>query len=509
MKNKTEVYASGGNVSGSLESGYTTGMIPNTVAKAQDVNLYMRMSDEELMSVCTELKNLLLDYGVTLSAADNTQIKTLFDTLFKSNFAVTGVDKSSFTAAPTQSGNSISFPAFKIIFNTDTYYGNTKSQHTTVSVSAQTLAATSGWFDGVHYIYADSTGTLGHTQLKSDIDGSQNSKCFLGSVFVINGAFQAGSWCYEPWLQITTAESRENGLSYVKGGYVSPASATTLQIGDYQIVAEGINFGTNQNSPNMTPVTTGGSFTYKFLYPDYDPSQSALTTLDTTHIYNTTAGTWDDISSLATGNPHFIVLVPCIAPTGQTLMIPAMSSKAGTTYAQIFDTIEDATNAIFGLQYSLEGVADRVIYLGQSIVVKVGATDLTDAQQCITVGMLPQALATFTSASGQTGGSIATYRPMPSVTWDGYTNVTCQNNAANVIVDDGLRTVNVSMPTPTSSIVNQLEVHYSCIGGSLTWTTQINWWTGTAPAFVSGKTYNIIFEYINGSWFGGVLAVGV
>jgi len=514
MINKTSIFASSGSTSGSSASGYTTGMIPGTVAKAEDVNLYMNISDNQLYSVCKEVANLLVNSGIALDATSTSQLYAWFRTKIKGFSGLTGVDQESYTSAPTQTGNSISFPAMKIVYNTSVYYGRTESTHQETTLSATTISATNGWGDGVHFIYASTTtgsttSTISHSQDPiSAADGA--TKCMLGSVFVISGAFQAASWKFQPWLQVTSVDRRESPTAYTKGGFVSPASATTLNMGALEIMDEGINFGTNTAAPNIVTIAAASPFTYKFLYPGYNPSASALTTLDTTHIYNMSAGTWDDISSLASAsNPSYIVMVPCVVPTGQTLMIPAMSYKNGSTYTQVFSSIDDAVNAIYGLQYSLGNVAKRAIYLGQSIIVKVGATDLQDTTQYLSVGMVPQALAGFTSASGQAGGGVTTYRPMPSIVWTGYNSFVAQNNAANLVVGADTN-ITVTLPTPVSNIVNQLEVQFVKGGtGDIVWNSSITWWTGVAPTFSANKTYNIIFEYINGKWFGGVLGEGV
>lgn len=508
MINKTSIFASAGTTAGSSSSGYTTGMVPNTIAKAEDVNLYMGISDQQLYSVCKEVANLLTGFGITLNSNSYTQLQNWAKGYVTAYSYLTGVTSAATT--PTQSGNSISFPATTVVYNTGVYYGNTLNNQQKTTLAATNLAANSNWANGVHFIYAkttsgSTTSTLDHQQ--DPIDPSESAtKCMLGSVFVINGAFQANSWKYQPWLQITSVERRESPTAMTKGGFISPASSTTLQMGALEIMDEGLNFGTNHNKPNIMTVQEKSPFPYKFLYPGYNPSSSEVTTLDTTHVYNTTGATWD---TLTVGTaPKYMVMVPCIVPTGQTLMIPAMSPKVGSNYTQIYDSMEDAINAIYGLQYSLSNVAKRAIYLGQSIVVRVGATDLTDPLQCITVGMLPQALGGFTTASGQAGGGITTYRPMPSYTYSGVTSVTAQNNAANLIIGAN-SAITVTLPTPEQAIVNQLEVQFSKGGsGDITWGTSITWYTGVAPTFSQGRTYNIILEYINGTWYGGVLGVG-
>lgn len=516
MRNKDSIFASAGTTAGSSSAGYTTGMVPGTVAKAEDVNLYMGMSDQELYSVCKEVANLLTAYGITLDANDYTQLLEWSKTKLNTSTGLTGIDALTYTTAPTQSGNAITFPEMKITFNTDVYYGKTSAQHQVTTLAAQTLAATSGWGDGVHFIYAETTAgsttsTLSHSQdAVAAKDGA--TKCMLGSVFVINGAFQADSWKFQPWLEITSAERRESPTAMTRGGYISAASSSTLQMGDLEVMDEGIGFNDDITTPNIVKFDGKPTYDYKFLFPGYDPTQSALTTLDTTHLFVfdslTQTGTWTDISSMVSDvNPHFIVLVPCIAPTGQTLMIPAMSTVSGTSYPQVFDSMEEAINRVYGLEYCLGNVAKRAIYLGQSIIVKVGATDLQDPLQFITVGMLPQELSDFTTASGQTGGAISTYRPMPQINWTGYSAFTAQNNAANYVLGIATNTT-ITLPTPQANIVNQLEIYFNkADAGDITWNTQITWYTGGAPTFTQGKTYNIILEYINGAWYGGVLGV--
>lgn len=516
MINKDSIYASAGTTSGSDPAGYTTGMVPGTVAKAEDVNLYMGISDRQLYAVCKEVANLLTAAGITLDPNDNRQMIEWATSKLTRAVFLTGVDANSYTSAPTQSGNAISFPTMKIVYNTDVYYGKTISTQQETTLATQTLSATqAGWADGVHFVYAEttlgsSTCTLAHSQ--EPISGSEaNTKCMLGSVFVINGAFQADSWKFQPWLQVTSIERRESPVAMTRGGFISPVSSTTLQMGDLEILDEGINFDVNITEPSIVKINGVSPYSYKLLYPGYNPSLSALTTLDTTHMYdmNTSVKALVDVSSYA---GKFIIMVPCVVPTGQTLMIPAMTDSTGGSYTQMYDSIEDAVNAIFGQQYALGNVAKRAIYLGQSIVVRIGATDLTDPLQCLIVGQVPQALGGFTTASGQAGGAISTYRPMLVKDWGTTDTITVQNNAANYVLNASGSSANkmITLPTPQAGIVNQLEIYFNKSGtGNITWQTPITWYTGSAPAFAQGVVYNIILEYIAGSWYGGVLGVGV
>ena len=532
MITKDRIFASAGvqepNATG---SDFSTGMVPNTVAMAEDVNTYGNMADRDLWVVCQEIQNLMANYGVSpndsYDSGQQGQLATMFKDKLISGYALTGVDRSSITTMPSQNGASINIPQMVIVYNLDVYYGNTQARLQRTTLAQQTLTANSGWANGVHYIYAattasSSSSTLGHQTTPIDpADGA--TKCMLGSCFVINGNIQEGSWKFQPWLQITSAEEREIPTARTKGGFVSPYSSTggatlQLQMGALQILDEGINFGANPNKPNIMSINAVTPFTYKFLYPLYDPSAAAETNLDTTHIYNITSGTWDDISALAElPQPRYIVMVPCVTPTGQTLMIPAMSTKTGETYNQVFTTQEEASAAVYSLPYAdgLDQYAARAIYVGQSIIVKVGATDLTDPLQYMAVGMIPQELAGFTTASGQSGGGTGQYIPMPEINWAaqidaGTYSLTMQNNAANIIAGSTSQPISINPPSPQNGIINQFEVKYTHNTGSqgINWNASFKWW-GNPPTLVDGNVYNIIFEYVNGYWIGGVLMAAV
>lgn len=504
---------------------YTKGMQPNTIAMAEDVNQFGKWSDQWVMSIYLELKHLLEAYGETLTDApftepgqwNNEKNKMLLNVI-RSKLALTrnltGVVYDGNNITPTQNGNSIVFPAFKASFNQSVYYETTEAQNPVVSFAKTTLAATSSWATGVHYIYATKDGAIANqTTPVSASDGA--TKCYLGSVYVTNGTFQTegdgkGTWKYQPWLQITAAENREAPTAYTKGGFMSAYNSTSVQMGALQIMDEGINFDINPLMPNIVTISAQAPMKYKYLYPGYNPAAAETEVLDTTKVYNTTTGVFDTLTADVT--PKFIVVVPCITPAGQTLMIPAMSPRADDgTYANVFASQEAAEAAIFGLQYDLQGVADRVIYIGQSLIVQVGATDLTNPEQFKAVGIVPQALAGFTSAAGQSGGGTGEYIPMKSYTFpSSKTEVTCMNNCANVIEGNTSQVVNVKMPPKIATdIINQFEIQYTHSSGKrgLAFPSDVKWW-GSAPSWNDGVVYNIIFEYINGKWRGGFLSQG-
>jgi hypothetical protein len=187
-----------------------------------------------------------------------------------------------------------------------------------------------------------------------------------------------------------------------------------------------------------------------------------------------------------------------------------MSTKTGQNYDSLFDSAEEAASAVYGLKYvyndhdGLEQTASRAIYLGFSLVVKVGATDLTNPDNFAIVGMVPQALAGFTNAGGQTGGGAGAYIPMPEKTHPASTAVTLVNNASNVVTANNTA-LTLTLPSPVTGIVNQLEVKYVHTSGAATPVFNTVTWWDSAPSYVSGKTYLIIIEYINGGWKAGYI----
>lgn len=525
MITKDRIFASAGVQEPSATgSDFSLGMVPNTVAMAEDVNTYGNMADRDLWVVCQEIQNLMANYGVSpnnsYDAGQQGQLATMFKDKLNSGYALTGVDRSSITTMPSQNGASVKIPQMVIVYNLDVYYGNTQARLQRTTLAQQTLTANSGWANGVHYIYAtttssSSTSTLGHQTTPIDpADGA--SKCMLGSCFVINGNIQEGSWKFQPWLQISSVSERETPTARTKGGFISPNTGVTLQRGALQISDEGINFGANPNKPNLMEIQAEKPLTYKVLFPGYNPSLDNRSSVETSKYYSLDkqayVGFPDDITTSPT--PKYMVMIPCIAPTGQDLMIPCMSHD---NWDQIFDSQEEAANAVYGLQYAdgLDSYASRAIYLGQALIIKIGATDLADPANFMTVGVLPQELQGFVTASGQTGGATGAYIPMPEYDWTslidaGSYNLTMQNNAANVITGRANQPISINPPSPQNGIINQFEVKYTHTTGSkgISWNGGFKWW-GNPPSLVNGNVYNIIFEYVNGYWIGGVLMTAV
>lgn len=529
MINKQNIFASAGQqTQGYSATDYVTGMIPNTIAMAEDVNSFGNTLDKELDVVCKEIAgvvtNGVLDKdggdGTALNPADNAQLLGALRGM-SNGFLQTGImyDGASITC-PTQNGTtSIVFAdQIKIMFNEGGYFGNSASK-----MKIGTIAANTAWTItnsepiGVRFLVATLSGgsvVLATTDAVPSGDAGV-TQCYLGSFFVVNNngtkQIQADSWKFQPWLQNTPAIVRESPTAQTKGGLLTPNTGTTLNIGALEVKAEGINFATNQSKPNIMSVASG-SYSYKFLYPGYDPAETAATALDTSHLYNLTSASWDDISS----KEGFIVMVPCIVPTGQTLMVPAMSaydSNTGT-YAAIFDSVDSATNAIYGLQYTstlTDKTRERAIYLGYSIIVKIGSTDLTNPNDYAIVGMVPQQLDGFTNAGGQTGGGVGQYVPMP-ITTKGGTGVTAISVSMNTktIVVGNASNINVTLPANNPSVVSQLEIEYAHASGNGGITllaptgVTLDWWNA-APTFAEGKVYLIIAEFVNGKWMCGYL----
>lgn len=521
MINKTSIFASGGERDTTkTEADFRIGMQPNHVAMAEDVNIYGNMSDTQLWVVCRELVNLLALYGISPDGsatqsdpADPTASQNQLATMFANNLiqpaTLTGIVRSSYTTAPVQTGNSIAFTGFDIAYNTGVYYGNTQAEQRIVPLQTQTISANNTWEVGPHFIYAyASTGAtqaiIMHQQ--TPIAGSDGAdRCFLGSVYVVNESgnhvFQPDTWKFQPWLQITSESVRESPYASTKGGFVTSYTGNTIQMGALEIMAEGINFGINPNAPSITEIAAAQPFRFKAVYPGYDSSITEGTAVDTTHIYDHDSGQLEPITVQPI--PQYIVLVPCTTPTGQGLLITPQANITGS-YMPVFDSEQEARDAIFGLQYSFANhEIARCIFLGQSIIVKVGATDLTDPENMIVVGTMPQALAGFTTASGQTGGAAGQYIPMPKYDFTGRTAFTAVDNAANV-AGGVTEPITITLPTANTSRISQFEIYYTHSNANVTISfspaADFAWWFDRAPVYTVGQTYEIIGEYVNGKW---------
>lgn len=525
MITKDNVFASGGQQAPSKTmADFRQGMVPNTVAMAEDVNTYGNWSDKDLKVVCDEIVNALRAYGVnpnnSYTPSEANQLATMITTKLKSGFLLTGIDYNTFTEAPVQSadGATISFTTFDVVFNTGIYFGNTESQMVRATIATQDFVAPADGYTGVYFVYANTQGGLGLSQ--TPILGSNGAEqCMLGSVFCINGIFQAGSWKFQPWLQATSLERRESPTAGRKGGFISPgATPSTLQMGAVQILDEGI--GTLPNEPSIMKVNAMPTFSYKFLYPKYNPSDAAKTVLDTTHIYDRTTSNFVDISWKA----GFICMVPCITPSGQTLMIPAMGHSSNDYSDAIFNSMQDAINAIFGLQYDLTAidaggqeqngsVAGRAIYLGQTIVVKIGTTDLNNKDLFTVVGVVPQALAGFSDASGQSGGGAGEYVPLPIDNVGTGVNFAFapRPHACSVVTGSPSSKITVNLPQASSNVfLKDLEIQYKHNTGNqgLNFVSGYKWWGGAGPSWIEGNVYTFIAEQNDGQWYIGYLTRG-
>lgn len=516
MRNKSHVFADlGERRTVTTETDFRTGMIRNTIAMAEDVNTYGYMIDEQVDVITQEIVNMLEGQGVAIDPNLNNQILTMIRSTLPAGYSLTGVyfDGTNQPTASLTGLTTITFSAFKAYFNQRGYFGNTQADMIGVDVPQTVVTIDNTWNTGAHFLYLTQSGAIAHSQ--EPISATQMAdKCMLGSVFVveINGErqFQANSFKYQPWLVSTDHRSREVPVAETKGGYVSAYSETSLQMGAVDVVDEGINFLTNVNSPSIMHVQ-GGEFSHKMVHPDYDPTASETTTIDTTHIYNMTAGRYEQVKDSAIGK--FMVLVPCIVPTGQKLLIAAMTEEVDGQYTQVYDTQAQAELAVFGLKYTdpaTDKTRTRCIYLGQSLIVRIGPdVDLLDNENFKSVEGVPQELAGYTTSAGQAGGSAGQFIPMPEVLKVG-TDVMLSNFSSNVIQGSSVTTaVQVHLPEPTNGRMNEIMAKYTHVRASdgetlsngLVFDNNVRWWV-QAPTFVEGNTYLFTFDYINGYWYG-------
>ena len=304
------------------------------------------------------------------------------------------------TAPTTVTTTYIDFPAFQVLFDNKVFYGKEIADFTVVDVPATRMSVDNGE-DGAIFVYVDSNGEI-HQSLNQVSPENASTQCLLGSYFRLSNQIQNGSWAYTPWNGSTSKDNRFTITGSVSGGLLVPRNSQALSRMSMSIILEGVNFTSSVYQPNRKNYNEELTYTTKELWPGYNASVADSSILDTTHVYNMTSQTVDDVSSI----DGYIVLVPgIVGPTGQDVYLMAMSPKINNNYTQIFPTMADAVSSIYGLQFSLANVASRVIWIGQCIVVKIGATDYTDETQLKIIGNLPNVLGSYTSASSGGAGS--------------------------------------------------------------------------------------------------------
>lgn len=294
----------------------------------------------------------------------------------------------------------IDFPAFDVIFDKQVYYGKKISDFETLHVNATRMNVANG-VDGAIFVSVNTSGQI--QQSLDPVSPSDSSiKCQLGSYFRLNNKIQSGSWAYTPWNGATSKDNRFANSISVAGGLLTAGSTNTLKRNAVSVLLEGVNVSSSIYNPNSKEYEAENPYLTKAMWPTYSAATAETTTLDTTHIFNMTSNTVDDISSKS----GFIVLVPgIVTATGQDVYLMAMSEKVGNNYPQIFPDMNSARDGIFGLQVSLGNIASRVSWLGQSIIVEIGCDDYSDAAKLQIVGQVPSVLGSYSNLPGAGTGT--------------------------------------------------------------------------------------------------------
>lgn len=368
------------------------------------------------------------------------------------------LDPASPSPVPTViSQNGITFPAFSAIFGSKVYYGKEIADFVQIDVPITTMNVEAG-ANGAVFVYVDTNGEIHQTM--TPLTASNSSvQCLLGSYFRINNKIQTNSWKYTPWNGATSKDTRFATGGSVNGGLLTAKTSTTLSRNSINVLLEGVNVSTSIYNPNFTTYASESTYLTKELWPGYDPSALDTSTLDTTHIYNISSHTVDDISS-RTG---FIILIPgIVAPTGQDVYLMAMSRKNGSNYPQIYSSMNAAVDAIYGYQLDLGTVATRVSWLGQSIVVKIGATDYTDETQLQIIGQVPNVLGSYVSLPGSASSvkiEGLTIKGAGSVVGGESTKTTINFDSGFAVYNTSENEVAVSVDVTIPTAANQTEVN--------------------------------------------------
>ena len=359
------------------------------------------------------------------------------------------------TIPTTITSTTIVFPEFDVIFGNKVYYGKQISDFETVHVPQTTMTVENG-VDGAVFVYVNDQGQILQS-LNSVSPANSSVQCLLGSYFRLNNQIQENSWKYTPWNGSTSKDSRFMNNGSISGGLLQAATPTTLSRDAVNVIYEGVNVDETLYLPNQITYEAESTYVTKKLWPGYDASVMDTSTIDTTHIYNITSEQVDDISS----EDGYIILIPgIVAPTGQDVYLMGMSHYMSGTYDQIFPTMEDAESALYGLSLEFGNVASRVAWFGQSIIVKIGATDFRDKNQFRVIGSVPNIIRSYASLSGAGQGSRVeglTIKANGSV-------IGLQSSKNTIDFDDGFTVLNSSENEVVVSVIDEVNPKISnCI----------------------------------------------
>lgn len=357
---------------------------------------------EELNQLSQELQNILIEYGITPDAANVTQLLTalkekFYRDAFKVRTLITGITPNVMTQSTITingSGQLVINQPITIIYNDATgargiaSYSAQVLQGQTINAPAQSTGV-----NAVVYIYAvrDNVNQATPTIEVSTTKYITADYCLLGSAFVLNDngwKFQAESFAATPFLSWSSAKDREAAEALTAGGLIIGKNDGTMKLNDITLDYEGIGVGTERQ--NFITFIAQDPLSYKFIYKTYGNSEPTQTVLQTDKFFNTTTQALDSLPV-----DTFNIFIPCITPTGQFLLRP---KEAATV--QGYGTMEDAMSDIINSTFSEGGYDKRLIYLGFSIVVKVGATDFTNPDNFKIVAIMPNELAAFGNLAG-------------------------------------------------------------------------------------------------------------
>ena len=232
------------------------------------------------------------------------------------------------------SDTTISFPAFKVIFDNKVYYGKKISDFDALEIPPTIMTVDTGE-DGAVFVYVDNAGEI-HQSLNSVSPANSSTQCLLGSYFRLGNRIQENSWAYTPWNGSTDKERRFTTGGSLNGGILEVLTGTTLSRSAISVILEGINAKNSLYTPNSMSFEADIPYSTKKLWPGYDASVSDSTILDTTHIYNMTTHQVDDISDI----DGYVALIPgIVGPTGQDVYLMAMSEIRDNYRASEFKNI--------------------------------------------------------------------------------------------------------------------------------------------------------------------------
>lgn len=245
------------------------------------------------------------------------------------------------------------------------YYNGTEL----VSYNGGTERINSMYAGKAIYIGIDSNG------IPTISESNWEMPLYLGSLYVnVDGTLSQAELVISPYLADSSSYAREHPV-LVNGLEFEVTASKSLQSSKYEIIKEGINY-TNSLHTSRKLFPAMSQVAFKYYYPNWNfDGETVQTEFSSAVYYNTTTGAKTELAS-SLGTNKFVAYRVCLIETGQVLLLLQQVSSEN----DLFNSIEEAELALADMQWNLNGLSSRAIYLDEFILASADLTVIKKAK---------------------------------------------------------------------------------------------------------------------------------